>query len=145
MARRQTRLQKIGGNLNKRRIVYRLAGSVISEITDTLIQPEMGGILGVDEANNVVKFHFASTGRSTAHRYIPDVKTLNRVIGEWYESEIFFIGFVHSHPQVREQLSPCDIRYTEKIKTTCDMAERLLSNFRMNYMHHLGRVMFNRQ
>ena len=126
MARRQTRLQKIGGNLNKRRIVYRLAGSVISEITDTLIQPEMGGILGVDEANNVVKFHFASTGRSTAHRYIPDAKTLNRVIGEWYNNGIFFIGFVHSHAQGREQLSPCDVRYAEKIKTACGMTEILM-------------------
>lgn len=106
--------------------MYRLDESVISEIINTLIQPEMGGILGIDETNTVVKFHFDSTGRSTAHRYIPDVKTLNRVIDEWYDSGIFFIGFVHSHAQARNQLSPCDIRYAEKIKTACGMTEILM-------------------
>lgn len=106
--------------------MYRLDESVLGEIMNTLIQPEMGGILGIDETDTVVKFHFDCTGRSTAHRYIPDVKTLNRVIGEWYNSGIFFIGFVHSHAQGREQLSPCDIRYAEKIKTACRMTKILM-------------------
>lgn len=106
--------------------MYLLDESVLNEIVNTLIQPEMGGILGIDETNTVVKFQFDNTGRSTAHRYIPDVKILNRVIGEWYNSGIFFIGFVHSHAQGREQLSPCDIRYAEKIKTACNMTEILM-------------------
>lgn len=106
--------------------MYLLDESVLNEIVNTLIQPEMGGILGIDETNTVVKFQFDNTGRSTAHRYIPDVKILNRVIGEWYNSGIFFIDFVHSHAQGREQLSPCDIRYAEKIKTACNMTEILM-------------------
>ena len=112
--------------------MYRLDESVFSEIINTLIQPEMGGILGIDETNTIVKFYFDCTGRSTAHRYIPDVKTLNRVISEWYNDKIFFIGFVHSHSQGREQLSPCDIHYAEKIKTACDMTEILMSIYLPN-------------
>lgn len=105
---------------------YRISESILENIRQVLIMPEMGGILGIDETNTVVKFQFDNTGRSIAHRYIPDVKTLNRVIGEWYNSGIFFIGFVHSHAQGREQLSPCDIRYAEKIKTACGMTEILM-------------------
>lgn len=105
---------------------YKITDYVIQQIQSILVAPEMGGILGIDETDTVVKFHFDRTGRSTAHRYIPDVKTLNRVIGEWYNSGIFFIGFVHSHAQGRDQLSPCDIRYAEKIKTACGMTEILM-------------------
>lgn len=105
---------------------YVITDSVVQQIQSVLTTPEMGGILGIDETNTVVKFQFDSTGRSTAHLYIPDVKTLNRVIGEWHNSGIFFIGFVHSHAQGREQLSTCDIRYAEKIKTACGMTEILM-------------------
>ena len=106
--------------------MYQITKSVLAEIESALVLPEMGGILGIDKTKTVVKFYHDSTGRSTAHRYFPNIETLNKVIAEWYNAEINFIGFVHSHRAGLTKLSPCDLRYSEKIKSFCRMNEILM-------------------
>lgn len=106
--------------------MYRIDESVLEDIRRALTAPETGGILGIDNTNTVVKFHHDKTGRTIAHRYIPDVQTLNRVIAQWHRAGIKFIGFVHSHRAGLTKLSACDIRYDEKIKRHCGMPEVLM-------------------
>ena len=106
--------------------MYCIAKSVLEEVRRALTVPETGGILGIDNTGAVVKFHHDKTGRTIAHRYIPDVETLNRIIAQWHWEGIKFVGFVHSHRAGLTELSACDIRYAEKIKRHCDMSEVLM-------------------
>lgn len=105
---------------------YALTDSVLRRIRTALTVPEMGGILGGNENRVVTEFHHDSTGRTTARTYAPDIDRLNEVIREWSQRGITFVGFVHSHPPNRNNLSAVDIRYAEKIKTCCGMAEILM-------------------
>ena len=112
--------------LNQNSIIYQIEEKVLNEIRQVLIKPEMGGILGIDKNNFVVKFHHDLTGISTKYDYIPDVKKLNEVIVEWAKLGIKFIGFVHSHRSGRTQLSSVDKKYAQKIKECCNMSEILM-------------------
>ena len=105
---------------------YIVKETVRKQIEQTLILPEMGGILGTNEKNLVTAYHHDTTGRTTTRTYTPDITSLNEVIIEWSQSEIDFIGFVHSHPPNKTELSIIDIRYAEKIKVCCEMTEILM-------------------
>lgn len=105
---------------------YDLTESVLRRIRTALTVPETGGILGGNENRVVTEFHHDSTGCTTARTYSPDTETLNRVISEWSQRGITFVGFVHSHPPNRNKLSAVDIRYAEKIKRYCGMTKILM-------------------
>ena len=105
---------------------YALADSVIKQIQATLTIPESGGILGVREGRTVSEFYYDSTGTTDARNYIPDVDSLNAVLRDWNRRGIKFVGFVHSHPPNKENLSKPDKKYANKIKTHCGMDEILM-------------------
>lgn len=105
---------------------YQIAEPILENIRRILSIPEMGGILGVHEDGIVTDFHHDSTGRTTARTYTPDTDKLNEVIREWSQRGIIFVGFVHSHPPNRNNLSAVDIRYAEKIKRCCGMSTILM-------------------
>ena len=105
---------------------YRIAEYVLKNIRSVLCVPEIGGILGIDNTNTVVKFHYDITGVTHRHNYIPDVDKLNKVINEWAELQIEFIGFVHSHGSGKFNLSSTDIKYAKKIKDFCNIPEILM-------------------
>lgn len=92
---------------------------VYGDIEKSLSSPEMGGILGMDQSETVVKFYFDATGTTAENSYIPDVKTLNRVIQDWFEMGIYFAGFVHSHVKEKTTLSWADVDYAKTIKNVC--------------------------
>ena len=105
---------------------YALADSVIREIQAALTIPESGGILGVREGRMVSEFYHDSTGTTDARNYIPDIDSLNAVLRDWNRRGIKFVGFVHSHPPNKENLSKPDKKYANKIKTYCGMDEILM-------------------
>ena len=109
-------------------IMYQTQETVASKIKLTLSLPETGGILGVsiNDPYTVTAFHFDSTGRTERNTCTPDVDSLNRVIAEWAEDGIEFIGFVHSHPKGGRKLSPPDVEYAREIMRACDMPEILM-------------------
>ena len=105
---------------------YQFEAKVLYQIKKSLIFPEMGGILGINEQQVVSKYYFDSTGITTESRYTPDVKVLNKVICEWAEQQIEFIGFVHSHPKSEPRLSLGDITYANRIKEVCIISKILM-------------------
>ena len=108
--------------------IYQIPEEIITGIHRNLSVPETGGILGVNihDRRTVTAFHYDSTGTTEKHSYTPDIKALNKIIAEWAEEDIEFIGFVHSHPQNSERLSPQDVHYAQNIMRTCDMPEILM-------------------
>lgn len=58
---------------------YRIEESVLEDIRQALTAPETGGIPDVDSTGTVIKFHHDKTGRTGAHRYIPDGKNFSSV------------------------------------------------------------------
>lgn len=105
---------------------YQIAEQILENIRRVIGVPEMGGILGGNENRVVTEFYYDSTGRTTARTYTPDTDKLNEVIREWSQRGITFVGFVHSHPPNRNNLSAVDIRYAEKIKICCGMSKILM-------------------
>lgn len=107
---------------------YQISRQIISAITENLYLPETGGILGVNinDRKAVTAFHYDSTGKTEGNTYTPDIETLNKVIAEWAENGIEFIGFVHSHPKGGRKLSVPDIEYANEIKKVCNMPQILM-------------------
>ena len=105
---------------------FRIYPDVYSDIKKALTFPEMGGILGMDQSGKIVKFHFDATGTTAKNLYTPDVKTLNRVIQDWFEMGIYFAGFVHSHVRGKTRLSWADVNYAQTIKNVCGMDSVLM-------------------
>ena len=105
---------------------YQIAEPILENIRRVIDVPEMGGILGSNENRVVTEFHHDDTGRTTARTYTPDTDKLNKVIREWSQRGITFVGFVHSHPPNRVRLSSVDVRYAKKIKSCCGMSEILM-------------------
>lgn len=99
---------------------------VLDEIKQSLIRPEMGGILGINSSRVVTKFYYDSTGTTTKTQYIPDVQRLNSILHQWAVAQIRFVGFVHSHPKGKEKLSSCDLTYAKDIKEKCLLSEILM-------------------
>jgi DNA repair protein RadC len=105
---------------------FEISETVIESIKQSLIQPEMGGILGIDNSHVVTKFYHDSTGTTTKTQYIPDVQRLNSILRQWAAAQIRFGGFVHSHPKGKEKLSSCDLSYAKEIKGKCSLSEILM-------------------
>lgn len=117
-----------GGQFILVQMSYQINRQIISAITENLYLPETGGILGVNinDRHTVTAFNYDSTGKTEGNTYTPDVNTLNKVIAEWAENGIEFIGFVHSHPAKGRKLSPPDVEYANEIMRVCNMPEILM-------------------
>ena len=100
-----------------------ISPNIYKQCRETLLKPEMGGILGCDENGNIIAYHFDDTGCSDNHNeYSPDTERLNEVIREWYDQGIYFAGFIHSHG-IRPRLTCGDLAYVDKIKEACGMEQ----------------------
>lgn len=108
--------------------IYQIQEIIASQIKLMLSIPETGGILGVNinDRHTVIAFHYDSTGKTEGNTYTPDVNTMNKVIAEWADEGIEFIGFVHSHPAKGRKLSSPDIEYANEIMRVCNMPEILM-------------------
>ncbi|MBR4446261.1 MAG: hypothetical protein IKS37_10255 [Solobacterium sp.] len=99
---------------------------IYEQCRKTLVQPEMGGILGCDADGNIVAYHFDATAETDHHNaYTPDIRQLNEVIRQWYAQDIYFAGFIHTHG-FRPRLTCGDIAYAETIKKSCEMEDCLM-------------------
>lgn len=96
---------------------------VFSQIRETIGSciPETGGILGSSDGSHIDYFYFDETANVTGATYEPDRDKLNRVIQQWYEEGIEFVGFVHSHPRGVIRPSSPDNLYTERIMKALEM------------------------
>ena len=115
-------------NLREGFTIYQIQEAVACQIKFSLSVPETGGILGVDinDRHTVTAFHYDSTGRTEKNTYTPDIEALNKVVADWAENGIEFVGFVHSHSNGSYKLSPVDIEYANLIKRFCGMPEILM-------------------
>ncbi len=87
---------------------------------------ECGGILG-KKGNCISAFEYDKTGSNkSGNMYFPDVETLNAIIETWEKENIFFCGFVHSHPKGSSELSNGDINFALKIINNFDNMDSLL-------------------
>lgn len=87
---------------------------------------ECGGILGKKE-NCITEFKYDKTGSNrSCNMYFPDVETLNVILKAWEKENIFFCGFVHSHPNGSSELSNGDINFALKIMNNFDNMDSLL-------------------
>ena len=80
-----------------------------------IVPPEVGGILGSKDAVIDSVAYDSKYREYEKAMYIPDVKHLNRVINQWCEHGISFVGLFHSHPTGQETLSEEDISYIARI------------------------------
>lgn len=78
---------------------------------------ELGGMLGwKDDQDYIDTFVFDYKAKVGECEYNPNVEYLMSVInGEWSKNDIYFGGFVHSHPRGCNMLSQADIEYSQKI------------------------------
>jgi proteasome lid subunit RPN8/RPN11 len=107
----------------------RISLAVLKQIRHTIgaLPPEHGGVLGGYPKSGVVtEFFFDRSARRTTATYSPDDQFLNRLFKkEWNPRGIRVMGFVHSHPGLR-QPSGGDISYSRRILDSIDDLDRLL-------------------
>jgi len=88
---------------------------------------ERGAMLGGSrERSEITAVHVDLSARTAGAEYSPDVETLNRVLNEWNEAEIEFLGFVHSHPRGVRRPSGADEQYAERILGVISGLETML-------------------
>lgn len=89
---------------------------VYKEILNTIgeIDSESGGILG-GKGLHCQKFYFDSTSTNSSNTYKPNILKTNEMIKQWYDSDIEFIGIIHSHPKNIKQLSYSDKQYAYRL------------------------------
>lgn len=104
----------------------RITKQLLLEVAEKIRLPEQGGILGADGNGTVRYFHFDSGGTSLPNEYLPDTAALNKVLAEWYENNIRFVGLIHSHPTDKSTLSAADISYARQICRICGMDDVLM-------------------
>lgn len=104
----------------------KIADSVYDAITKSLLHPEMGGILGINDKGVITSFYYDQDGITEEKTYFPNTSILNDVIAKWYDIGIYFAGFVHSHPYNATTLSDVDFRYAMRIKEACGMNNILM-------------------
>src|SRR5262249_45172427 len=102
--------------------------SVMEEIRKTIggKPAEQGGVLGGSRKDGVVRhFYFDEGAARTGITYSPNVTTINKLlIEEGNPMEINLLGFVHSHPGLR-QPSKGDLEYARKILAAIPELRRL--------------------
>ena len=99
----------------KKRVLTR---QVWNEIRATIGRhpAETGGILGSGDGGRTIDhFYFDRSAHTTGSTYKPDTAAINRVIREWNDQGVQFIGFIHSHPRGHTVPSSEDIRYAKRI------------------------------
>lgn len=77
-----------------------ITAEVKQEIDRTIgrFRPERGGILGSSDGVHIDHYHFDANAQVSSVTYTFDAPTLNRVIGEWNDKGVRFVGVIHSHP-----------------------------------------------
>jgi molybdopterin/thiamine biosynthesis adenylyltransferase/proteasome lid subunit RPN8/RPN11 len=99
---------------------------VYDAIRETIgkLKPEQGGFLGISNEQDIVDTYVHDTNAKVAYsEYNPNVAFINNVInGDWYENNIDFCGFIHSHPNSSNRLSDADIEYAIRIMEEFDLA-----------------------
>lgn len=86
-----------------------------NNIMDTVgaVSPETGGIVGGNDGV-ITNFYYDINARNEEYTYTPSLD-VNKVIREWSQYGIEFMGIIHSHPVDRQSLSSADIRYAHQI------------------------------
>ena len=84
-------------------------------------QPEQLVMLGSSDGKHIDTVFFVDKSKSTQTSCEPDIEVCNKKIREWYEKDIAFCGFAHSHPGAYSQLSDADIEYADRIMEAFDM------------------------
>ena len=99
--------------------VLRISWKVLEAVASTIgSRPaESGGAVGgVEDGEEVTRFHFDDTAHRTSVTYSPDHGLLNRLFKEdWNPRQIRLRGFIHSHPGGSSTPSGGDEVYAEKI------------------------------
>jgi len=95
-----------------------MSSAAFRKILDTIgtIQPEQGGVLGMDKSGVITHFFHDQSARKTVTTYSPNTQVVQQVINSWEEEDIRFCGFIHSHPS-----------YPYPSSGDCDYAERILT------------------
>lgn len=90
---------------------------VLNEIQKSIAckQPEQLAMLGSSDGKYIDIMFFIDKSKSTQTSCEPDIEVCNKKIREWYEKDIAFCGFAHSHPGAYSQLSDADIEYADRI------------------------------
>jgi proteasome lid subunit RPN8/RPN11 len=98
------------------RRTMRMTASVYREIRTEIGQhrAERGAMLGSNADGVICRIEVDHGARTGSAEYSPDHVHLNKVIKQWKAEGIRFVGFVHSHPGLREP-SHADIEYSERI------------------------------
>ena len=103
----------------KSKPVFRITWKALQSVATTIgtLPAETGGALGGDETGEeITRFHFDGTARSSSATYSPDTKLLNQLFkSEWNPHDIRLKGFVHSHPGGYSRPSHGDEIYAEQI------------------------------
>lgn len=82
-------------------------------LTDQLDPPEQGGIIGMKSGVICEYAHDIKLAGVYEVSYVPDTRSLNKIIEEWYKNGIDFAGIIHSHPDGKESLSIGDMNYAK--------------------------------
>ena len=95
----------------------KIAQSVYQQIIATIgnTSPELGGILGSTDQEIITHYHFDEQGYSTEYSYTPNTHELNKVLADWSQKNIYFVGMVHSHKPDCKIPSCMDIEYAQRI------------------------------
>lgn len=91
-----------------------VSADVYKNIIHDFIKCESGAILGIKKDENIVSaYYYDHDGSklSKFNEYIPCTISLERIILNWSECDIYFWGFLHSHPLGYEKLSHSDLLY----------------------------------
>ena len=112
------------GTFRAKEILF--SSDIYEQIKNTLgkLKPEQGGILGINNYNNVINvFVHDETAKVGRMEYNPNVKFINKILNEkWSMDGTDFCGFIHSHPNQSNILSKADVEYAIRIMQALDLA-----------------------
>ena len=101
-----------------KRAVYDL---ILQSFLDEILE-ESGGIIGAEDGIVTQFVHDCGLQGHEHCVYIPDTERLNRMINEWSQTDIQFVGLVHSHPPMGNKLSVGDLKYITSIMKCCELS-----------------------
>lgn len=106
-----------------------ICNAVINDMLKSLINEniEQGGIIGARNGM-IVGYHHDKDASCSMYSYRPDFLTLNRIISSWfYERQIIFKGFVHTHPYGCNTLSVGDLNIMRELLEKSDNLTDILA------------------
>ena len=106
-----------------------MTDQVYTAISQTIgrCMPEQGGILGSSDGIHIDHYYFDKNAWVTGSTYTFDTETLNRVIAQWNEQDIRFVGVIHSHPRGCNAPSQGDMAISRTILESMDMDGRIFT------------------